>query len=551
MSLGPAGQVRGPPDVGQARAVRLDQLARYHVPGRAAGRGDGGHAGQSPRDGWSGPPGGTAGRGEDNRTGPDREPPGRPVVSRFHPDVTVIQTGYWETQDRLFNGAYTTLANPAYSAYIEANLAQAVQIAHSDGGAVILSTSPYFADGTPTTLVTDYNQIVHSVAAEFPYVSIDDLYTVLDPGGAYASVVNGILARGSDGVHITEAGVDNLIEPALNQIIANVAGAVYAGNAWRIEPRAVVAIAHRGEPVGHRENTLPAFAAAVALGADMVEIDLRRTRDGAIVVLHDQTPRAALGARGLGGRPGPGRGVGARRGRRAHPDPERRARGGAGCPSWSTSPGARWWPVGCEAVRAAGALGPLPLRHGQRGGPAASCAPLSAEARIGLTWLDGPEPPLALLRRAGGRVLEPVVRARAPPTGWPRCTRRAGGSRPGPSTTPEDMTRMVEAGVDAVVSNRIGALVDLGGERPSPVCAGQRPAAPRLAPHRTAASRRPPGVVGPAHLREEAVDPAVRRELGMERRCQHRPLAHQHGDAVERGQDVDRRRPPRPRAGRG
>jgi glycerophosphoryl diester phosphodiesterase len=50
----------------------------------------------------------------------------------------------------------------------------------------------------------------------------------------------------------------------------------------------VVAIAHRGEPVGHRENTLPAFAAAVALGADMVEIDLRRTRDGAIVVLHDQ-----------------------------------------------------------------------------------------------------------------------------------------------------------------------------------------------------------------------------------------------------------------------
>jgi glycerophosphoryl diester phosphodiesterase len=51
----------------------------------------------------------------------------------------------------------------------------------------------------------------------------------------------------------------------------------------------VVAIAHRGEPVGHRENTLPAFAAAADAGADMVEIDLRRTRDGAIVVLHDQT----------------------------------------------------------------------------------------------------------------------------------------------------------------------------------------------------------------------------------------------------------------------
>jgi lysophospholipase L1-like esterase len=154
------------------------------------------------------------------------------VTSRFHPDVTVIQTGYWETQDRMFDGAYTTLANPAYAAFIQDNLAEAVQIAHSDGGDVILSTSPYFADGTPATLVNDYNEIVHSVADEYSsYVSIDDLYTVLDPGGSYSSVVNGVLARGSDGVHITAAGVENLIEPALNQIIANEAGAVYAGSA--------------------------------------------------------------------------------------------------------------------------------------------------------------------------------------------------------------------------------------------------------------------------------------------------------------------------------
>ena len=103
-----------------------------------------------------------------------------------------------------------------------------MQIAHSDGGAVILSTSPYFDDGTPNNLVDAYNQIVESVAAQYPYVSIDDLYTVLDPGGAYATVVDGIVARGADGVHITQAAVDNLIEPALNQIIANVAGAVYA-----------------------------------------------------------------------------------------------------------------------------------------------------------------------------------------------------------------------------------------------------------------------------------------------------------------------------------
>jgi myo-inositol-1(or 4)-monophosphatase len=51
----------------------------------------------------------------------------------------------------------------------------------------------------------------------------------------------------------------------------------------------VTGIAHRGETVTERENTLAAFTSAVALGADMVELDLRRTRDDEIVVLHDQS----------------------------------------------------------------------------------------------------------------------------------------------------------------------------------------------------------------------------------------------------------------------
>lgn len=45
--------------------------------------------------------------------------------------------------------------------------------------------------------------------------------------------------------------------------------------------------AHRGASVLERENTVAAFAAAVRLGADGVELDARRTADGAIVVHHD------------------------------------------------------------------------------------------------------------------------------------------------------------------------------------------------------------------------------------------------------------------------
>ena len=43
----------------------------------------------------------------------------------YHPDVTVIQTGYWESQDRLFDGSYGSLVDPDYHASILANLEQA------------------------------------------------------------------------------------------------------------------------------------------------------------------------------------------------------------------------------------------------------------------------------------------------------------------------------------------------------------------------------------------------------------------------------------------
>lgn len=48
-----------------------------------------------------------------------------------------------------------------------------------------------------------------------------------------------------------------------------------------------IVIAHRGASRVVRENTLEAFTHARVLGADMVELDARRTRDGVVVVHHD------------------------------------------------------------------------------------------------------------------------------------------------------------------------------------------------------------------------------------------------------------------------
>lgn len=58
-----------------------------------------------------------------------------------------------------------------------------------------------------------------------------------------------------------------------------------------------IVVAHRGDPVAHRENTLEAFAAAVEAGADIVELDVRRTADGHALVMHDRTLARVWGVR--------------------------------------------------------------------------------------------------------------------------------------------------------------------------------------------------------------------------------------------------------------
>ena len=51
----------------------------------------------------------------------------------------------------------------------------------------------------------------------------------------------------------------------------------------------VKVIAHRGASAAAPENTVEAFALARVLGADWVELDARRTADGATVVHHDDS----------------------------------------------------------------------------------------------------------------------------------------------------------------------------------------------------------------------------------------------------------------------
>lgn len=58
-------------------------------------------------------------------------------------------------------------------------------------------------------------------------------------------------------------------------------------------------IAHRGYRAVAPENTLPAFEAAMAYEPDMLEMDLHRTKDGHLVVIHDETVDRTTNGTGL------------------------------------------------------------------------------------------------------------------------------------------------------------------------------------------------------------------------------------------------------------
>ncbi|MGD8859421.1 MAG: glycerophosphodiester phosphodiesterase family protein [Myxococcales bacterium] len=74
-------------------------------------------------------------------------------------------------------------------------------------------------------------------------------------------------------------------------------------DAWR-SAQGPLLYAHRGASLEYPENTLPAFEAALSLGADALEIDVHMTLDGHLVVAHDPHGGRTAGVqRAIGGCP--------------------------------------------------------------------------------------------------------------------------------------------------------------------------------------------------------------------------------------------------------
>ncbi|MFF5105017.1 glycerophosphodiester phosphodiesterase [Streptomyces sp. NPDC000134] len=219
---------------------------------------------------------------------------------------------------------------------------------------------------------------------------------------------------------------------------------------------AVTAVAHRGDPYRFRENTLDSLRSALGRGADAVETDVRLTRDGVPVLLHDATlkrlwdrdrPLAALSAdevRGLtdGRVPTLAEALAATEGHRVMLD-------------LPGTPGAGAVRRIVDVVRECGAAG----RVYYCAGAAAMLAVRAADpaAEIALTWTSLAPPRPALLDAIGPRwlnyrfslvdraLVDRVHRDGRLVSVWTPDTRRS-------------MRRLLAMGVDSITTNRVDVL---------------------------------------------------------------------------------------------
>ena len=214
-----------------------------------------------------------------------------------------------------------------------------------------------------------------------------------------------------------------------------------------------LALAHRGDWSEAPENTVAAFRAAERAGADMIELDIRRTADGGIAVVHDPTLERVWGS--------PLAVADATLGELSELGIATLAEALASVdsPLMVDFTVADVVEPALDVIRAADALERVLFSGGNVEGHRRIRA-LAPTARIALTWTERELPPPTLLEELAVEYFNPpweLVDSKLVEGMHER------GFKVSTWTVddPAEMRRVVDCGVDAVVTNRVAELVAL------------------------------------------------------------------------------------------
>ncbi len=209
---------------------------------------------------------------------------------------------------------------------------------------------------------------------------------------------------------------------------------------------------------------MPSFQSAVRHGADMVEIDLRRTRDGVIVILHDPTLTRLWG-------------IDASVSDLEVSELLAIGSGDERIPTFQEVLDDVHLPLMVDFTKREVVEGAL--RDVMDAKAMERCLfvtgnvealrmlrALSPTARIGLTWVEEEMPSNALLRELGAEYWNPIFRRVTPER---VDSMHALGLKVSTWTVDsnDDMRHMIDADVDAIVSNHIADLVTFLDDRPT------------------------------------------------------------------------------------
>jgi hypothetical protein len=137
-------------------------------------------------------------------------------IAADQPDAVLLVIGRWETVNRVNEGRWTHIGDPAFDSYISAELRRAVDILSFSGTPLTVANLPYSRRGErpdgslypedQPERVDEWNTMLGKTIGNRPDVHILDLRKKLCPQGTYTADVDGVHVR-SDGVHLTEEGV--------------------------------------------------------------------------------------------------------------------------------------------------------------------------------------------------------------------------------------------------------------------------------------------------------------------------------------------------------
>jgi peptidoglycan/LPS O-acetylase OafA/YrhL len=163
-------------------------------------------------------------------------------IARSHPDVVGLLTGRWSITDRVVGGQTVHVGQPAWDDHLVAEYTDIVDFLAQQGVGVVLFTLPYFAppqeapDGSiypenqPDRVVAFNRDLARVAAASRGNMTLMDLTGLLCPHGRFQTVVDGVVARWPDGVHVTPAG-GQWLQPRVLPTVAELGLAVRSGTA--------------------------------------------------------------------------------------------------------------------------------------------------------------------------------------------------------------------------------------------------------------------------------------------------------------------------------